>query len=517
MNYTGGMDNSASEWLDKLQHATLPAMGLTVTELKRLANTDHLPLEQTIRVIERDPGMALRLLQHIGKLRGKQQKNEIVSVHHAALMLGRTALHGLGDNLPIIEQLTPEIRQRLLGRFNEAYHAAHQAREWGRRSRDNELDELFLGALLHNLAEMLLVVHAPRRMAKLRELKHQQGMEPQEAEYISFGINFDELSRGLAGRWGLPSLLSDSLEIENARRRRVMGVMLSAQLGRVVNDFGWYSHPTTRVLEQLAEHTGLDFGATAAQAHRHATGAALLANYPNTRNVGAALLMPSSPEATPGLADDDPILQPKSKSPQPASTKKGKTASVTDTASTEHSFCLAPQADLLQQLYRQLKEDDGSLQLPQLITTCLRAMHEGIGLNRVIFATLSPERTRLQARAARGCDNDPRFSRFVVDLKQERLFAALLQKPQALWVTEENAGRYLPLLSASLREHLGVKSFYLFSVFVDNKSVGVFYADRHSSHSALDERSFNNFKQLARQTTLNMERLAGRSQPKRAS
>ena len=55
------------------------------------------------------------------------------------------------------------------------------------------------------------------------------------------------------------------------------------------------------------------------------------------------------------------------------------------------------------------------------------------------------------------------------------------------------------------KDLIETESFYISSVFVDNKPVGMFYTDRHTADCYLDEASYQRFKQITQLTGKAME------------
>ncbi|KPK38959.1 MAG: hypothetical protein AMJ69_07010 [Gammaproteobacteria bacterium SG8_47] len=126
----------------------------------------------------------------------------------------------------------------------------------------------------------------------------------------------------------------------------------------------------------------------------------------------------------------------------------------------------------------------------------MKGMHDGVGLNRVVFAVLSSDRQSLTARSIVGAENDPVFNRFAMRLNPPNLFTRLLEKQQAIWVNDDTRAKVWPLLPVEFRKLIATNTFFAMSLFINDKPIGMFYADRHSDACQLDETSYNQFKQL---------------------
>ncbi len=469
-------DNAISgaldEWLQRLDRIELPIFDASALQLVRLCGNENVRVTQLSALVERDPGLTLRLLRYINALEHKRLRAEVATVQHALMMLGLTRLKALPEGIPRVEQLQPADREQLLQRFAMAYHGAYQARDWAQLRKDMEPDEVFMATLLHGLGETLLWLHAPELLREIQAQSH-QGMEPEEAQYVVLGFGIDQLTGELTRRWGLPALLGDSLHPENAQNPRVLGIMLATQLSRVVRE-GWYNEATTRVIEQVASYIHLDFGEAATRLHRNAVEAVRESLFYGAPTAALLLLHPAEPEGAPGRSHLPGHPQP---------------------AGMEVDFCLAPQLQLLRSI--QAKLASAPMEPKAAIDLTLQGMHDGIGLNRVVFAMLTPDRAQLRGRSIIGSDNDPVFSRFRVELENAPLFKRLLAKPQSVWVSRKNREVFLPLLPDDFLELTGTEDFLAMSVFVRNRPVGIFYADRHTDACALDAHAYMRFKQLA--------------------
>lgn len=496
------MHNTLNAWADKLQHAVLPALPQTVAELTRLSADDNVNMWNLARVVEKDPGLCIALLRRVNNGGQKRLRTEVTTVEHAMMMLGMTQLRALPKAVPLIQRAGDAVgRERALRLMARSYHAAWQARELARLRKDLEPDEIFLPALLHNLGEILLWLYAPAKMTQIEELTSQQQMEPQEAQYVVLGFGLDHLTLMLARRWGLPTLLQDSLKSESAQQPRVYGIMLAVQLARAAEQ-GWYRAVTTSVLEHIAEHLGHDFGYAAAHIHRYAVEAAHLADCYANAPAATLLLHPSQPEAAPGWKA---APQPQE---DPDATRPPAMELPTEAAA---AFCLAPQLHILRRSLQELQSGmkAGSLTLQKVLSLTMDGMHDGIGLNRVVFALLTQERHQLRARAIAGADNDPVFNRFLIELNGAHLFTRLMEKPQALWINDTNRVKFWPIVPKPFQRIIGGNSFFVLSVFVKERPVGLFYADRHSMDCALDPHAYHRFKQLGLLAAKAMELASG--------
>jgi len=481
------MNESLAEWVKKLDESCLPALRANTERLKQLAADENADLGQLVTLIESDPGLTLRLMRYINNLRHKHLRSEISTVRHALMMLGLSHVQQIPQNVPAVEDLDGPLRERLLHHFNRSFHAAYQARDWAHLNRDMVADELYMAALLHNLGETLLDLFAPQEMERLREMIREKQMESDEAEYIVFGFTADQLTTELARLWRLPSILIDSLHSENAQHSRVLNVMLASQLAEV-SEHGWYTHTTYELLEQIADLLFADIASIATLVHRNAVEAARESTQFDVPHPAVKLLYPVS-------------LQDESEEPEERTENRQDTPPKKPESENETDFCLLPQRQVLVRVLKQLAAADESTPLKEIISLALEGMHEGLGLNRVVFTMLTPDKSQLRARGIIGSENDSQFSRFVVDLNSHNLFSRLMEKPQSLWLKEDNRGKFFPLIPIQFHKLTRNDSFFVMSLFVRNKPVGMFYADRHTSACQLDAETYKRFKHVVAQVS----------------
>ena len=486
------MNNALAAWVKRLDQACLPALKANTELMRQLAANENVDMVRLAALIESDPGLTLRLMRYINNLRHKHLRSEITTVRNALMMLGLTHVQKIPQDLPTMDELDEEASLRLRKHFSQALHAAYQARDWARITKDLVSDELYLAALLRNLGETMLDLHAPQEMERVRELMQQKQMEANEAEYVVFGFSIDQLTLELARLWRLPSLLSDSLHGENAQHKRVLNVMLAAQLAKAAAQ-GWYTQRTLKLVEQTADLLLSDTSTTATLFHLNAVEAARETLQLDVTHPAATLIFPPPAQAE---EEEEEEISPESRVSDSGLLPDG-----------DADFCLMPQRRVLLRVMKSMAQPDGDLSLKKVLALVMEGMHEGLGLNRVVFAMLTPDKGQLRARSILGSDNDPLFNRFAVDLENHNLFVRLLEKPQSLWLDENNRGKLFPLVPINFHKLIHNDSFFIMSLFVRHKPIGIFYADRHTNACRLDAESYKRFKQLVAQASQTLSRI----------
>jgi hypothetical protein len=363
----------------------------------------------------------------------------------------------------------------LLKTFSRTYHAAYQSLAWARERRDMNPDEVFAATQLHFLGEMALAIHAPELLDEIDRMCIEQHLPSEEAQYILLGFTIDELTLRLAQEWRLPELVSEALQAENARFARAYGIMLAVQLGRHA-DINWYSEKMRSIQEKVAEWLDQPRDRIVRKVHQLAAGIGNTCVEFYAVRPAAALL---------------PLI--------PAATSQANVQRQSREAGAD--ICLMPQLPVIQNLLQQLGSDDILQQdRGELMQTVLEALHQGLGLNRVVYARLEEEQTRLVGKKIIGSNNDPIFSRFEIDLRGKHLFSRLMEKTQAILINDANRQKFWSLVPADIQKKLGVNTFVAMSLYVNGQPLGLIYADRHSNNCQLDNNTYRYFKTVINQT-----------------
>lgn len=476
------MGKSLDQWVKRIGDESIPVMETTITQLNRLGVQDDIPVAEYTAIVERDPGLTVQLLRMCNSQRHGRLGSEITNVQQALMLLGTERIRRLPTELPILEKTLDILpRQQLLGTFSRAWHAAAQATDWARERRDMTPDEVHAATLLHFIGEMVLSLFAPDKVQEIYTLRNEEHVASAEAQYVVLGFTFDELALKLASAWKLPQLVTDALQQENAQFPRAYGIMLAVQLVRA-GQYDWFGEKAQAIEMEVAEWLQQDLDRVVARAHTLAAEVARDSDMYGAIPAAVRLVrLPPLPreESTQEDAADENVV----------------------------GLCLTPQLDVLKTLFGQLGQAVGKNVEPEkLLAMATRAMHDGIGLNRVVFARLNDDGRMLVAAKVAGADNDPIFNRFQINLAIPNLFSRLMERPQAIWMNDTNRNKYWSLVPVEVQKLLTTNSFFAMSVHVNGKPWGLFYADRHTSACQLDETSYKYFKTITSQTARALQR-----------
>ncbi|MDO8348063.1 MAG: HDOD domain-containing protein [Rugosibacter sp.] len=224
-------------WVSCFTQIDLPVLRHTIHGVEQLReDADNANGRVLAGVILHDPLMTLRVLTYIDANRRQRQTTDITTIDRAITMIGITPFFRDFQNLPIVEEQLKGHPQALLGllkTINRARRAAHWARDWAILRRDMDVDEITHAALLHDLAELLMWLFAPKLALQVRQAQleqpHQRSATIQEKIY---GVPLFQLKLALVHAWRLPPLLIQLLDQQHAENPRVRNVKLAVDLAR---------------------------------------------------------------------------------------------------------------------------------------------------------------------------------------------------------------------------------------------------------------------------------------------
>lgn len=488
------MAGNLDRWMQKLWPRELPVLARTVDELARLApNADNISAQKIAAVILHDPMMTLNMLQLANSRHSSRFGAEITTVEHAVMMLGVTPFFNHFNKLERLEEQYKSQGKNLQGVLqviSRSYHAACHAWDWAVLRKDIKAEEVYIAALLADMGELLLWLGSPETMPDITKLISQGMLAEEDAQREVLGGSLHELTLALAPSWRVPELLAGLIDRNNSGNPRALTANLAVMLAHH-SQAGWYNPLLLADYEAMATSMHMPLDEVVSEIHQTSVRSARNWEWFHVRPAAAWL----------------PMLE----GDWPAETEQQKVASPARDGAEEieAEACLMPRQDKFEQTMQEVAAHlDGTLNMQDMLSLVLQGMHQGVALNRVLFALLSADRTRLKAKYILGAGHDSLLHKFELDMSGKHLFARLMEKVQGVWYRDSNRATLDPLIPNELRQQIGEGEFFAMSVFVHNKPVGLLYADRKHGACSLDEHSYDEFKQLCLRAAEGLAHLA---------
>lgn len=470
---------SMAEWLDELKTWDIPVMRRSIVELDKLSKkADQVTPGEIAALVLHDPLLTLKILRLVNNLSRSRLSNEITTIEHAVMMLGVGPCFNRLQNLQAVEDCMRDSNAlpELMKFFSKARFAGWLARDCAIFRADMKAEEVYIGAQLYDLGWIVLWTFAPELMMKVMAQAKRNRVTLDQVAGELLGFDVREFQFALAEVWNLPELMQAFMHSESASKPRVLGVIIAASIARHA-EAGWHGNELLADYEVLANLLHIPFDDAITMIHHNAV---VVARHWEWFGVPpAAAWLPMMPGDWPAEAVEE-------------------SAEALDNASDEAEACLMPRADLLQSTLSNISAHlDGSLNLHDMMSLVLKGMHEGIGLHRVVFALMTADRSGLKAKYVVGTEVESPLRQLHFNLDSAHLFGRLMMKVQSVWFNERNRQTLEPLITDEIWQLIGRGEFFAMSVFVHDKPVGLFYADRGRGNCELDEHSYQEFKKLS--------------------
>ncbi len=471
------MKKHLNKWLEKLANKNFPVLPHTHAILAA-ETVEELSLEGLSARVALDLGLVINLLHYANTTPHHHFNHRLTTLEYTVRMLGINKIRKICLESPLLTEVVPPqglaVAQEIYGR---ASLAALLARAWAIRRNDMVPDEVYLAAMLHYCGELGMAVQAANRMHAVMQWADALRVPLSEAQYVVFGFTQEALAHRLAKLWNMPQLAIDALEPGNASYARVYGLQLAVQAANQYQsrEDGLPVHEDC--LAQIKLFLNLDEESALPYLRElHQGWLQRVAEYDLPEFTASA-----GQHISPSEQDEKPLS----------------------------CLCVAPQAGLISDVFQRHgfsypiegRQDDGPAPVSDqtfdaMIEEIVHAMHDGAGLNRVVYAKVIAEQDLLRARVIVGAEDDPLFDHFVLDLKEKNLFSQLLARSNCLWINRakwDSYGEGVPRLLDQLNP---MRSFFVQTLHVKGRALGLFYADRRSEACQLDKMCFERFKQL---------------------
>jgi len=479
----------------RLLNQSLPMLADTHKALSVLLGKSSARNPELQPIILKDPGAAVAILRQLHASRPDATAN-VSDMAHAVSLLGFSALERLLQQVAVIEPDDSIASQALMLAYSQAAHAAHFARFLADARSLSKPDELATSALLQHPALLTLAVMDPEAMLRAG-YAIQQGVPAEIACQAELGSSLNQVNRSLADVWGLPELTRAAMDNQNMHAIRSIPVRLAGDLAQVMVH-GRCSEETETLTALLGNFLNQPIALTSARLHSEAAEAArdlYLLGYPTA--AFECLLLPLSEEADDDAPEELTRLWAKqARDNQQAAPLPPPVPAVASPKNKVPTHRAAPNP---------AKPD-----LHGVLTDTLQQMLQHTSANRVMFAMLSRDRKKLQARLVMGLDQG---SNQTADLRQlatpvggKDIFSLLLKKTQSIWLHSDNLTRYQAHLPPPLDILPSEQGWVAMSLFVRHKPMGLFYADS-SGTEPLNEQDYQRFRQLCQRATNGLNNL----------
>jgi len=237
--------NDAVAWLKSLHKVNMPVLRQTARELAKLKqNEDDISARALATVVLNDPFMVFKTLSYANSNPGKHQIQDIVEVEAAIIMMGTgNFFQHLTPDLLVDERLKSDLPAltHLLRLIKRAHRAAYYAADWAALRKDLHSEEIWIAALLHDFAEMLMWCFAPEKMNTIFAMQEaDKTLRTKDVQTQILGFHMGDLQKELIKVYDMPPLLTqlmadgvdDASDSKAELDNRAKNVSLAVNLAR---------------------------------------------------------------------------------------------------------------------------------------------------------------------------------------------------------------------------------------------------------------------------------------------
>ncbi|WP_308427336.1 HDOD domain-containing protein [Shewanella fodinae] len=466
----------ADYWVRRISEQEMPALGSMIRTLEQLAKDEVSSMAVLGRSIMHDNALTSRVLRVANSAIYNKGISQVTTLSRAAVVLGFDVIRNICITAKLLTSLlenknmSPAVYQRLLKLMAHSFQSAMLTKMMLADYGEELQEEAFIASLLYHLGESAFWSVAGQPAEELDGLltNCDNNISRLQVSRDYLGLSFNQLTQGLARSWGLGELLMKSLLNPDERTPEVRTIFLANKLSDVMSDSDVSPEELQRRLRQCAELMALPITEfqqrlqLCLEATRRLSidyGAKVLLQHLPKRETLAQLA--PSPQLVPRVADVSILLE--------------KLRQLTLLAQDKPDF-------------------------NQVILTALQGLLDGLGLDRCAVLLLSPNRKRLQPRITLGDNAEQMKQSFVLELNEDAIMLkSCLEKQQACWQGKDS--ETLPV-GDILQQQLPVNGYLVAPLRVENKTIGIFYADRQTTGREISQQDFDSFTHVAQLANL---------------
>ncbi len=128
----------------------------------------------------------------------------------------------------------------------------------------------------------------------------------------------------------------------------------------------------------------------------------------------------------------------------------------------------------------------------------LKGIYDGVDFDRVLFALLSADRTKLNVKSIFEKQKSDLLQNFHFELTAPEgwLFQHILREQRSAWLGGKSEVVLKKYRNSDFNRRIGKGQFFAAPLILDGRAIGVYYADRQVSSRMLDTRSYDAFSEL---------------------
>ncbi|MBT9591716.1 MAG: HDOD domain-containing protein [Thiobacillus sp.] len=503
-----------------------PALSEAIGAINRIASSDREGVNELSNNILKDFALTNKLLKLANVAFYNQVGGGSIStISRAVVILGFDAVRSIALSLILLDNLENKAHaQQLKEEFIKVLYAGMLAREMAGEMQLKDVEEAFIGAMLHNLGRMLAMFYFPAETAAIGLLVETEGLGDAKASTQVLGVSFENLGIGIARSWGFPDQLVQSMKklpdgkvrksMNNLDRLRVLAGFSNAlcevildtpdadrakALGRLTARFGDGLSMTGKQLAGVMEKSMQDIAQFALAVNVNLKHSAFV----QQASKWAGMAPPPALDANTGSPQDgaaalQAVLD-ASVLHEHADAEPGADGSKPPRSSGEIQAVLSSG---LQDVGNSLIDD--AISVNDILRMILEAMYTGMGFAHVVLCIKDGRHNSLCGKFGFGDGVQALIKAFDFPLSgQPDVFLVALQNNADILITDIDDPKIATRIPVWYRRQVAARTFVLFPIIVRGKPIGLIYADRpHAGDITIPEKELSLLKSLRNQAVL---------------
>ncbi len=464
---------SLAGWSNWLCEQEMPIFSHTAQRIHQAVVDEKVSTMELSTIILQDPTLTARILKLSNSSICNPARLKVDTISRALVILGYKAVSELALACTFIESIAAQNnRGRVDKEIGRALHAAVQAKSFAQLMNDPAPEEIFIAALLKNLGRIVFFCFDQNNSAVIDQKIAEEELSPGQAEKSVLGFSLDQLGASLSRTWKLSGLIDAAISGTAKDSARVHLVNISHQIA-TESELGWESDGLDACLDKVETLTYQPRSKIIELIRQNAEKAVKVASQFGAGNAAGHI-----PSKAPQLSE----------------------VQLADAQPTSYNNAEL-ELQILQDITRLLV---GEIKINAVFEMVMEGIHRGVGMDRSLFTLVSPDRTNLKEKSALGWPTGVHNHTIRIPIvgSTANLFSFCMQQTEGIWIRPDEENAMDALYTPQILAQFGRNECFLGRLFIESKTLGVFYSDRGLCNSELDQKSFDSFRNFVQQANL---------------
>ena len=475
----------------RMRHKSdFPALSSAVVRIQGMATSETESINSVTNEILKDVALTNKLLRLVNSAH-YSRGSSISTVSRAVSLVGFNGIRNMALSLVLLEHMQDKAHASVLKEeFLRSLMAASIASELCPGTRENE--EVFIGAMFHNLGRLLALFYFPEEARTIRAMvsSSRKSVTEDTATVSVLGISYEALGIGVAKAWGLPQSIQRCMlkplgeppvrpPVDVTERLR-----WTAAAGNDIADILLHTDPKVvdESLAQVARHYAKTLGVSPGEVHQSTVVARkkliemaeAMDIHVKPGSAAAKLLHVPQAEEDAEKTSSEP---PDSLLPLELQATQAVLVPLSPPPAMDPNQVAQILSAGIQDVTNAMVED---LKLSDLLRMILETMLRAMNFQRIIFCMRDPKTDILTGRFGLGKDVETTVKIFRVPLQVDTpdLFMAVCTKGSDAMISDATEAQITRRLPDWYRKNVNAPTFLLLPVNIKARPFGLIYADK---------------------------------------